>query len=222
MLETILSELKEKSNESVLRRYEKLEEHTPYYGVLKSDINKISKKYNKDTLLALELWNTKNLDAQLVALNLFNPKTLNDDIIYKIVDDNFSLTVLDSFVEKVLIEYKNYKKFEQEFLNSNSLVLNRLGWRLKVKYFGKKKATTTEIEEILEFIKNNLVDTEEIVRWSMNYCLVTIAVNYPDYTEYCINIGEELGVYKDMKVAKGCTSAYAPYWINAVLKNKRK
>lgn len=54
----------------------------------------------------------------------------------------------------------------------------------------------------------------------MNQCLVEIAVTYPDYLEKGRAIGQKLGVYSEMKVAKGCTSAYAPDWIEALLPKK--
>ena len=52
----------------------------------------------------------------------------------------------------------------------------------------------------------------------MNQCLVEVAVRYDDYRQAIIGMTEELAVYKDMKVAKGCTSAYAPDWIAARVK----
>ncbi|MGM5692709.1 hypothetical protein [Streptococcus suis] len=56
----------------------------------------------------------------------------------------------------------------------------------------------------------------------MNQCLVEIAVAYPDYLEQGLAIGQQLAVYADMKVPKGCTSAYAPDWIEALLRKKLK
>ncbi|HEY8444950.1 MAG TPA: hypothetical protein VIK94_02350 [Bacilli bacterium] len=53
----------------------------------------------------------------------------------------------------------------------------------------------------------------------MNRCLCEIGIAYDEYTSSCIAIGEALGVYRDLKVAKGCTSSYAPIWIT-VIRNK--
>ena len=49
----------------------------------------------------------------------------------------------------------------------------------------------------------------------MNHALCEIGIRYPQFTERCITLGETLGVYRDLKVSKGCTSAYAPNWIAA-------
>ncbi|MDQ7093532.1 hypothetical protein REC12_08020 [Desulfosporosinus sp. PR] len=49
---------------------------------------------------------------------------------------------------------------------------------------------------------------------------MNIGIHYPQFTERCITLGETLGVYRDWKVAKGCTSAYSPNRIAAGIKKK--
>lgn len=215
-------ELESKSNSSVIKRYEKNNEPKPYYGVLKGDINKISKKQKPNNELAQKLWKTKNLDAMLVAIQLFESEKLSLKDINMLVNEKMSLTVLDPFTEKVIFNNPYCKEVMSDFSNRNSDVYNRLFWKLKVKYFGSKVGTKEEIDLTLKEIKEKLVDSPELVKWVMNHCLVTIAINYDDYLEYCISLGEELKVYKDQKVAKGCTSAYAPAWISALLKRKNR
>jgi len=56
----------------------------------------------------------------------------------------------------------------------------------------------------------------------MNHALCEIGIRYPQFTERCITLGETLGVYRDLKVSKGCTSAYAPNWIAAGKKKRKK
>lgn len=221
MLQEILKQLEEAANSSVIKRYEKIGEPKPYFGVMRGDINKLAKKYKGNSDVALELWQTKNLDAMLLATQLLDPKKLSYEQSMKLIDEELSQTVLTPLIEKVICNTKDARRIEEELLASTSLVKQSLAWRLKVKYFGSKKSTKEEIDTTLEIIKGQLAKQEELVRWAMNYCLVTIAVSYESYREYCVNLGEELAVYKDQKVAKGCTSAYAPAWIAAVVKNKK-
>lgn len=37
----------------------------------------------------------------------------------------------------------------------------------------------------------------------------------------CLALGEKLGVYKDVKVSKGCTSPYALDWIAAGIRKRK-
>ena len=47
----------------------------------------------------------------------------------------------------------------------------------------------------------------------MNYCMVKIAVDYPQLRTRAIAIGNKLEVLKDYPVPKGCTSPFAPIWM---------
>jgi 3-methyladenine DNA glycosylase AlkD len=48
----------------------------------------------------------------------------------------------------------------------------------------------------------------------MNNTLATIGVHFPKHRKRAIAIGEKLGIYRDYPVSKGCTSPFAPIWIN--------
>lgn len=87
----------------------------------------------------------------------------------------------------------------------------------------EKPFTDQEIEQTLTYIEEHLKTTDPLIQWTMNQCLVEIAaVTYPDYLEKGRAIGQKLGVYSEMKVAKGCTSAYAPDWIEAFILRKNE
>ena len=58
------------------------------------------------------------------------------------------------------------------------------------------------------------------VQWTMNSCLVAIGIHFAQYRKRAIAIAESLGVYRDYPVSKGCTSPFAPIWINAMVSRK--
>ena len=55
---------------------------------------------------------------------------------------------------------------------------------------------------------------------AMNRALCEIGIRYPEWTARCVSIGEALGVYRDPKAPKGCTSSYAPSWIAVGIKKR--
>jgi 3-methyladenine DNA glycosylase AlkD len=55
------------------------------------------------------------------------------------------------------------------------------------------------------------------VQWTMNNTLATIGIRFPRHRKRAIAIGEKLGVYRDFPVSKGCTSPFAPIWIDAMV-----
>ena len=51
----------------------------------------------------------------------------------------------------------------------------------------------------------------------MNNTLAAIGIHVPALRARAIAIGEKLGLYRDYPVSKGCTSPFAPIWINAMV-----
>jgi 3-methyladenine DNA glycosylase AlkD len=45
-------------------------------------------------------------------------------------------------------------------------------------------------------------------------------IHFPDHRKRAIAIGEKLGIYRDYPVPKGCTSPFAPIWINEMVRRQ--
>jgi 3-methyladenine DNA glycosylase AlkD len=58
------------------------------------------------------------------------------------------------------------------------------------------------------------------VQWTMNMCLAEIGINFPKHRARALAIGEKLGVFRDYPVSKGCTSPFAPSWINEMVRRQ--
>ena len=54
----------------------------------------------------------------------------------------------------------------------------------------------------------------------MNCVLAEIGIHSSKLRKRAIAIGETLGIYRDYPVSKGCTSPFAPIWINAMVKRQ--
>ena len=221
-LNTILTQLQAASHAGTLKRYEKIGETKPYYGVPMGAISGIAKAYKNRLDLFAPLWQTGVLEAQYLAIQLAKtkPNQLPLEDLENCLDEEVSVNVLDKLASIILIKRKDSKDWEEILLAKDEAIFNRLGWFLHAKYFAGKSASNQEIEETLEHIRLHLQTADPLVQWTMNQCLVEIAVAYPDYLEQGLAIGQELAVYSDMKVPKGCTSAYAPDWIEALLRRK--
>lgn len=221
-LNTILTQLQAASHAGTLKRHEKIGETKPYYGVPMGAISGIAKAYKNRLDLFAPLWQTGILEAQFLAIQIAKTKpdqlTLED--LENCLKEEFSVNVLDKLASIILSKRKDSRDWEEILLAKDEAIFNRLGWFLRAKYFAGKTASNQEIEETLDHIRQHLQTADPQVQWTMNQCLVEIAVAYPDYLEQGLAIGQELAVYADMKVPKGCTSAYAPDWIEALLRRK--
>ncbi|NQJ72780.1 DNA alkylation repair protein [Streptococcus suis] len=221
-LNNILDQLQAASHTGTLKRYEKIGETKPYYGVPMGAISGIAKAYKNRLDLFVPLWQTGVLEAQYLAIQLAKtkPNQLTLEDLENCLDEQVSVNVLDKLASIILSKRKDSKDWEEILLAKDEAIFNRLGWFLRAKYFARRTASNKEIEETLDHIRLHLQTADPLVQWTMNQCLVEIAVAYPDYLEQGFAIGQELAVYSDMKVPKGCTSAYAPDWIEALLRRK--
>ncbi|HEL2593271.1 TPA: DNA alkylation repair protein [Streptococcus suis] len=221
-LNTILTQLQAASHAGTLKRYEKIGETKPYYGVPMGAISGIAKAYKNRLDLFAPLWQTGVLEAQYLAIQIAKnkPDQLALADLENCLSEQVSVNVLDKLASIILSKRKDCKVWEEYLLDKNSAIFQRIGWFLRAKYFAGKSASNKEIEETLEHIRLHLQTADPLIQWTMNQCLVEIAVAYPDYLEQGLAIGQELAVYADMKVPKGCTSAYAPDWIEALLRRK--
>ncbi|MGQ7422966.1 DNA alkylation repair protein [Streptococcus suis] len=221
-LNTILTQLQAASHAGTLKRYEKIGETKPYYGVPMGAISGIAKAYKNQLDLFVPLWQTGVLEAQYLSIQLAKakPDQLSTADLENCLKEEFSVNVLDKLASIILSKRKDSKDWETYLLDKNSTIFQRIGWFLRAKYFAGRTASNQEIEETLAYISEHLQTADPLVQWTMNQCLVEIAVAYPDYLEQGLAIGQELAVYVDMKVPKGCTSAYAPDWIEALLRRK--
>lgn len=222
IIQEILEKLEDASHAGTLKRYAKTQEIQPYYGVPMGAISGIAKNYKNQLELFTPLWQTKVLEAQYLAIQIAKtkPNQLETAELETCLDVAVSVNVLDKLASLILSKRKDSKVWEELLLNKEEPVFQRLGWFLRAKYFAGKTASNQEIKETLDHIRQYLQTTDPLVQWTMNQCLVEIAVAYPDYLEQGLAIGQELAVYSDMKVPKGCTSAYAPDWIEALLRRK--
>lgn len=221
-LNTILTQLQVASHAGTLKRYEKIDETKSYYGVPMGAISGIAKAYKNRLDLFAPLWQTGILEAQYLAIQVAKakPNQLAHADLETCLNEVVSINVLDKLASIILSKRKDSRNWEETLLTKDQAIFQRLGWFLRAKYFAGKIATNQEIEETLDHIRQHLQTADPLVQWTMNQCLVEIAVTYPDYLEQGLVIGQELAVYSDMKVPKGCTSAYAPDWIEALLRRK--
>ena len=217
----ILEKLIELGNDKRRATYIKNGANEKSLGVGQGDIRKLSKTLKLDHKEIMNLWNSDISDAQFLSVMLMNHKDLSKEDINRMINEVDFVEVIDKFVKEVVRFHKDKEELLEEWIRSDKDLIKRSGWYLMVYNIQDGKYSSEELDEILEVIKENLVNSLDKTQWAMNHALCEIGIRNTEYTNTCLQIGENLGVYKDMKVSKGCTSPYAPSWINAVV-SKRK
>ncbi len=191
------------------------------YGVLLGELRKLGNQLGTNHELALELWYSGNTEAQWTACMMFDAKKLTLEEVRNMVSQLTYSDIIDKFVGEVVCKLKNADILEEEWTASDKDNLGRAGWNLIVRKVTEGKLTNDVLDKLIKTIEAELKTASKGKQWAMNHALCEIGIRYPQFTERCINIGESLGVYRDLKVPKGCTSAYAPNWIAAGIKKRK-
>ena len=80
-----------------------------------------------------------------------------------------------------------------------------------------KRHEGLNLSGLLDRIEAEMGNAPTSTQWTMNYCLAEIGIKFPEHRDRAIAIGEKIGAFRDYPVSKGCTSPYAPIWINAMV-----
>jgi 3-methyladenine DNA glycosylase AlkD len=212
-LEEILRQLESLGDESVRAHNAKNGAGDNQFGVKHGDIRLLAKKIGSDHELALSLWETGNVDAQLLAILLIKPKDLSAKEVDRLVRSVTIPWVADWLNNYVVKQHTDKETLRQEWLATDDRWAARAGWHLTAERVAKNPEGL-DLPALLDRIESEMGDADSAVQWTMNSTLAEIGIHAPKLRKRAITIGEKLGVYRDYPVSKGCTSPFAPIWIN--------
>jgi 3-methyladenine DNA glycosylase AlkD len=183
------------------------------FGVKHGDIRVLAKKIKADHKLALSLWETGNIDAQYLAILLIKPKDLSVKEVDRLVRSVTFGWVADWLMNYVVKQHPDKETLRQEWMATDHRWAARAGWSLTAERVAKS-ADGLDLPALLDRIESEMGTADPVVQWTMNNTLAEIGIHFPKLRKRAIAIGEELGIYRDYPVSKGCTSPFAPIWIN--------
>ena len=187
------------------------------FGVKHGEIRKLAQTIKTNHALAVELWETENCDAQLLAVLLMDPKALSAAELERVVRSISFAHVADWLNSYVVKYHADKEKLRIKWLAEKDRWLARTGWFLTSSRINAK-ANELDLPALLDRIESEMPVAAPEVQWTMNNCLAGIGIHNPSLRKRAIAIGEKLGIYRDYPVSKGCTSPFAPIWINEMVK----
>lgn len=186
------------------------------FGVKHGDIRVLAKKIKADHTLALSLWDTGIVDAQYLAILLIEPKKLSAKEVDRLVRTVTFGWVADWLMNYVVKQHTDKEKLRQKWMADDDCWAARAGWSLTSERVAKS-ADGLDLPALLARLESEMADAEPEVQWTMNMTLANIGIHFPNHRKRAIAIGEKLEIYRDYPVPKGCTSPFAPIWINAMV-----
>jgi 3-methyladenine DNA glycosylase AlkD len=125
--------------------------------------------------LAIALWETGNIDAQLLAILLMKPKNLSADLMDRMVRSVTFAQVADWLNSYVVKNHPDKETLRQKRLTALSPWAARAGWSLTSERIAKK-AEGLDLPAILDRIESEMADAAPEVQWAMNACLAGIGM----------------------------------------------
>jgi 3-methyladenine DNA glycosylase AlkD len=225
-LQETLKQLQALGNEATRKHNAKWGAGDNQYGVKHGDIRALAKKLGTDQTsgtvqkLALALWKTGNVDAQLLAVLLIKPKDLTAKEVDRLVRTISFAHVADWLISYVVALHPDKETLRQGWMDADdNRWAARAGWHLTASRVAKQPEGL-DLPALLDRLEAKMADADPVVQWTMNNTLAAIGIQAPKLRKRAIAIGEKLGIYRDYPVSKGCTSPFAPIWINAMVKRK--
>jgi 3-methyladenine DNA glycosylase AlkD len=218
-LDEVMAALKAAGNEKVKKLEVRKGAGDHQFGVQSGDIRTLAKKLKGQPELAGELWKTGNADAMLLAVLMMNPKQIPATDLEKMVQSvSFSHLAdwLDSYVTKV---HPQKEVLREKWMKSKHPMTLRAGWSLTARRV-EKEPEGLDLVTLLDRIEKEMGGAPPAVQWTMNYCLAQIGIHFPEHRKRALAIGEKLGVFRDYPTSKGCTSPFAPIWINEMVRRQ--
>lgn len=215
----ILSQLEKLGNEKMRAHNTKYGAGNNQFGVKMGDIRALAKKIKTNHELALELWETENVDARFLAVLLLDPKKISTEELTKLVMSEKFPHVADWLYTNVIKVNADKEILRNEWMKSSNTMAVRAAWSLTSGCVARNPEVL-DIPALLNTIETEMPKAAPEVQWTMNSTLANIGIHFPEYRERAIAIGEKLGIYKDYPTSKGCTSPFAPIWINEIVRRQ--
>jgi 3-methyladenine DNA glycosylase AlkD len=214
-----LKQLEALGNEKVRAHNTKYGAGDNQFGVKLGDIRALAKKIESNHELGKALWKTGNIDAQFLATLIIKPKDLSADEMDRMVRSATFAQVADWLNSYVVKDHSEKEALRQKWMSDDDPWAGRAGWSLTSDRIAKTPEGL-DLPALLDRIESEMGSAAPEVQWTMNFCLAGIGIHFPKHRKRALAIGEKLGIYRDYPVSKGCTSPFAPIWINEMVRRQ--
>src|SRR5688572_3904927 len=192
------------------------------------DLRIIAKDIKKDHELAMELWSSGEYLPRQLAILIMDKKLLSQEFIDKLDKDiqnhveDERTQLIDWLMANQLSKDKNTVALMGSWENSPSALQRRIFWYYqgRLRWMGQTPPPNTD--NLLASIEAGMESEKPEVQWAMNCITSQLGIHQPEYRSRCIAFGEQLGLYKDEVVHRGCTPNYLPEYIAIEVAKRNK
>lgn len=162
-------------------------------GVSTAAVRNMAKKIEKSNELGFDLWNTRYHEARLLAVLLFDRKTITHSEIKKLMADVVSWDLCDHLCKNLIIKMKDYEEFIFAWIDSSHIYEKRAAFTLIASAaIHDKKITREALDTYLKLIRENSDSEHEHIKKAVSWALREIGKVDFDYNEKALVLTHEL------------------------------
>lgn len=218
----ILATLKKLGKPQTAAIYKRHRSGDNVFGVLTSEIAKLQKKIKTDHALAMELWDTGNAEARVLALQITDANKLTRSVADRLVKEGpvrFIGCYLSGLVARSPIAEETMRawmKSPDEYFREMGYGI--LGTRLKD---NPDAITDSEAEAVLATIEKEIHRSPNWARYAMNNALIAIGVFKPNLRKQAVAAATRIGKVEVDHGETNCKTPDACAYIDKASKRKR-
>ena len=216
----ILGQLEALGDEARRRHNAKAGAPDNQFGVKMGDIRAVAKKLKADQELALALWETGNVEAQLVAALIMKPGDMTTKQLDAVTRSTTCAQVADWLNAYVVAKHPEKEALREKWMTSKERWTARAGWNLTASRVNRGESDGLDLDALLDRIEREMPRAKPEVQWTMNNTLGAIGIQHPEHRARVVAMGEAIGLYKDWPVSKGCTPPYVPVWVAEMVRRQ--
>lgn len=162
-------------------------------GVSTGEIRTLAKKLGKSNEIADELWNTGYHEAKLLAVLIYDKKTVSLEKIEQLMQGVFSWDLCDHLCKNLILKIKGYENLIGKWCNHEKTYYKRAAFTLIASTIVHNKSVESEeVSSYLYMIKSYSDDEREHVKKAVSWALREIGKKDYEWQERAIIISYEL------------------------------
>lgn len=189
------------------------------HGLNLSKLRALAKRVKTNHLLAKELWGTGETGPRLLALLICTPREFSADELDRMLRETRAPKVNDWFVNYVAKKSPLAEEMRLRWFDDADPIVNAAAWSLTSERVAKQP-DGLDLDHLLDLIKRDMKGAPSRPQWTMNETLAQIGIHHPSLRARALAIGNELQVLADYPTAPGCTSPFAPIWIDEIVRRR--
>ncbi|MCS3844692.1 DNA alkylation repair protein [Microbacterium sp. AK031] len=189
------------------------------HGINLSRMRALAKQVKTNHPLAKELWSTGETAPRLLALLICKPREFTADELDAMLRETRPPKVNEWFVSYIAKKSPLAEEMRLRWFDDPDPTVAAAAWSLTSERVAKN-SEGLDLEDLLDRIERDMKDAPARPQWTMNETLAQIGIHHPHLRARALEIGDRLQVLADYPTAPGCTSPFAPIWINEIVRRR--